>query len=300
MTHRIPPLNALRAFEAACRHRSFTRAAAELNLTQGAISHRIRGLEDSLGAALFHRVGRQVVPTEAGAAYAPIVRAAFDLLAEGGERLFSRDSLGPLTLTLQPAFAMFWLIPRLGDFQRHHPDVEVRLDTTLREIDLAREDIDIGIRYGRGDWAGLKAERLFAYDMIPVCGPSLLKGPAPLDRPADLVHHTLLHAATDLADWRLWLRAAGVEGVDPERGPTFDSTSLALTAAGAGLGLAIAPHAFVKDDLEDGWLVAPFAVTFAATDAFYLVYPPAIAAQPRFVAFRDWLLAAAAREGAGG
>ena len=293
---RLPPLTALAAFEAVARRGSFTRAAAELNLTQGAVSHRIRSLEAALGRPLLQRHHRRVEPTAEGAAYLPVVRGAFEMLAEGTRRIFGGTGT-VLTVSVEPGFAMFWLIPRLGRFQAAHPEVELRLTTTAQEGDLARGRIDAGIRYGDGRWPGLVAERLFAYEMIPVCSPGLAAGPSPLGTPADLAGHTLLHAQSDLADWGLWLAAAGVEGVDGTRGPRFDSTSLALTAAGDGLGVAIAPYAFVRDDLEDGWLVAPFAVTVAA-DAFYLVHPPATADHPGLAAFGDWLASEAARDAA--
>lgn len=294
---RLPPLNALQVFEAAGRHRSFTRAAEELHITQGAVSHRIRVLEESLGRPLFRRVGRAVELSEAGAAFLPVVQGALSLLTEGTDRVFASDS-DVITVTLPPAFAMQWLIPRLGGFQAARPETEVRLSTTLRVLDLGREGVDVGIRYGNGDWPGLRCDRLFAYDLVPICSPELGNGPEPLRTPADLARHTLLHCVTEPDDWRLWFDAAGISGVDPDKGPRFDTTALTLSAAYAGLGIAIAPHAYVDEDIGEGWLVAPFEIAFASDEAFYLVAPDASAARPNITAFRDWLLAEAADQNA--
>jgi LysR family glycine cleavage system transcriptional activator len=295
---RLPPLNALQVFEAAARHRSFTRAAEELHITQGAVSHRIRALEDSLGRPLFRRLGRSVDLSEAGAAYLPVVQGAFTLLTEGTDRVFAAADSDVLTVTLPPAFAMQWLIPRLGAFQAANPETEVRLSTTLRVLDLSREGVDVGIRYGRGDWPGLRCDRLFAYDLMPVCSPDLRDRSEPLRTPADLARHTLLHCVTEPDDWRLWLDAAGISGVDPDKGPRFDTTALTLSAAYAGLGIAIAPHAYVDEDIGEGWLVAPFEIAFAFGEAFYLVAPEAADDRPQITAFRDWLLAEAADQNA--
>lgn len=296
MTVRVPPLTHLQAFEAAARHRSFSRAADELNVTQGAISHRIKALEEMLGRPLFRRTGRGIALTEIGEAYLPVVREAFDRLAEGTVRLFAAGGTRTLTVTLLPTFAMQWLIPRLGGFHAAHPDAEVHLITTDRVVDLSREDVDVGIRSGRGAWPGLRTDRLFGEDLVPVCSPALRDGPEPLAAPADLARHTLLHSSDDEDDWRLWLEAAGVEGVEPYGGQWFDNMALALSAAYAGLGVAVAPHAYVADDIAEGWLVTPFDFTYDFEDAVYLVCPEATAERPKIITFREWLLAEAAAE----
>jgi LysR family glycine cleavage system transcriptional activator len=297
MLAKLPPLNALRAFEAAARHLSFTRAADELHVTQGAVSHRIRSLEEVLGRPLFRRVGRTVELSEVGEAYLPIVRGAFELLAEGTRRVFGTRAAGDvLTVTLLPSFAMGWLIPRLGRFQEAQPDIEVHLITTARIVDLMREDVDLGIRSGRGDWPGLHADRLFGENLVPVCCPALADDAEPLRRPADLARHTLIHSSADEDDWRIWLAAAGLDGVDPEGGRWFDNTALALAAAYAGLGVAIAPHAYVEDDIAAGWLVTPIDFTYEFEDAFWLVCPEATAERPGIGAFREWIVAEAAKE----
>ena len=251
MASRLPPLNSLHAFEAAARHLSFTRAAAELNVTQGAVSHRIRALEDRLGRRLFRRAGRAIALTDAGEDYLPYVQRAFEQLIEGTGRVFGGAGPDVLTVTLQPSFAMQWLIPRLGDFHAAHPAREVHQITTDRVVDLSREDVDVGIRSGlAGTWPGLRCDRLFAFDLVPVCSPRLVDGPAPLKQPADLANHTLIHAEGGAEDWLRWLAAAGVEGVDATAGQYFDSASLAIAAAYSGLGVAVMPHAFVQDDPE--------------------------------------------------
>jgi len=298
MVVQLPSLNALRAFEAAARHASFTKAAEELNFTQGAISHRIKGLEAQLGRSLFRRIGRRIELTEVGEDYLPIVRDAFDRLMQGTERLFGAAGLDTLAVTLMPAFAMTWLIPRLAAFHAAHPNIEVHLVTTDRVVDLSREDVDFGIRTGPGTWPGLRADRLFAYDLVAVCSPGLRDGPVALETPADLIRHTLLHNEEDEEDWALWLDAVGVDTIDPESGRWYDSPALALSAAHAGLGVALAPHAYVEDEIAEGWLVTAFDFVLEVDEAFYLVCPEATAERPRMVAFRDWLLAEAAKEDA--
>jgi LysR family transcriptional regulator, glycine cleavage system transcriptional activator len=299
MASRLPPLNSLHAFEVAARHLSFTRAADELNVTQGAVSHRIRALEERLGRPLFRRDGRAMALTEAGEDYLPYVRRAFEQLIDGTDRVFNASGLDVLTVTLLPSFAMQWMIPRLRDFHETHADIEVHLITTDRVIDLTREDVDLAVRMGLGnEFRGLHADRLFAYDLVPVCSPQLLKGKHPLKQPADLARHSLIHVEPDVEDWTQWLTAAGVEGIAAEQGSYFDNASLAIAAAYSGLGVAVMPHAFVQDDIDDGFLVTPFDFTYEYEDAFFLVCPQASAQRPKIEAFRNWLLGEAAKEDA--
>ena len=222
MATRLPPLNALRTFEAAARHLSFTKAADELFVTQAAVSHQIRTLEEHLGTVLFRRMNRSLMLTDEGQALLPAVREAFDLLSAGVRRVQDLCSGGALTISTTPSFAASWLVGRLARFQALHPEIELQLSATARLVDFAREDIDCGIRYGMGDWPGLISQRLFQTALVPVCSPLLLNGANPLRRPDDLAQHTLLHALDDPDDWRLWLRAAGVGGVDPTRGLKFE------------------------------------------------------------------------------
>ena len=288
-SRRLPPLNGLRAFEAAGRHLSFTRAAEELNVTQAAISHQVRGLEERLDARLFERHGRGLWLTDKGELYLPFLRQAFDLIADGTSLVASQDSHGPLSVTMLPTFAIRWFIPRLRDFHLRHPDIEVRMVTTDRNVDFFREDIDCGIRYGTGSWPGLEADKLFEDRYIAVCSSDLLTGKHPLKRPEDLRHHTLLHDE-DEEDWHYWLAALHVEGVNSASGLTFDSSELVLEAAAAGLGVALGSRIIVQDDLDDGRLVMPFGDLTDENLSHWLVYPRGSARKPKVRVFREWLL----------
>lgn len=287
MATRLPPLNALRTFEAAARHLSFTKAAEELFVTQAAVSHQIKTLEEHLGAPLFRRLNRRLMLTDEGQHLLPSVRRAFDELMAGVERVRECCAGGTLTISTTPSIGANWLASRLGRFHALHPEFEVRLSTTPRLVDFSREGIDCGVRYGFGDWPGLRAERLFGATLRPVCSPMLLDGPHPLRRPEDLRYHTLLHSLDDVDDWRLWLRAAGVGGIDPTRGPKFDSVPLALQAAISGAGVAIA-----RGDLhaEDGRLITPFDIELPDECAYYFVAPELSADQPKVALFREWIM----------
>ncbi len=295
MARRLPPLNALRAFEAAGRHLSFTQAAKELHVTQAAISHQVKALEERLGVELFHRRNRALFLSEAGQAYLPPVRESFDRLAAATERLLKRDTVGTLTVSTLYSFAVSWLVPRLKHFQSRYPDLDVRITASDQVIDLTREDVDIAIRYGRGYWPGLRADRLMEENVFPVCSPALLDGPKPLRRPEDLTHHVLLH--DDMREsWRMWLLAAGVEGVEPERGPAFSHSFMVIQAAIEGQGVALGRSALVAADLKARRLVKPFDVSVPADYAYYVVCPEASAERPKVKAFREWLLAEASAD----
>jgi len=287
---RQPPLGALRTFEAAARNLSFTKAAAELFVTQAAVSHQIKTLEDHLGVSLFRRFNRALQLTEEGQTLLPFVADAFDKLAIGLQRLEDSCTMGALTVTTTPSFGTSWLAPRLARFQLRHPDIELRLSATPRTADLEREGIDCGIRYGMGDWPGLVTERLFPTPIVPVCSPDFLKRGKILEQPDDLAHHTLLHVLGDLDDWRLWLNAVGAEGVDPTHGLTFDSGPLAMQAAINGAGIAIARATLVQNDLSQGRLVTPFDIEVPEECAYYYVANESRAENPKVNAFRDWLM----------
>ena len=290
MKRSLPPLNGLRAFEAAARHMSFTDAAEELSVTQAAISHQVRGLEQRLGLKLFVRRNRSLLLSEAGQAYLPSVRAAFDQLNEATEKLLQKDKGGNLTVTTTSSFAVKWLVPRLGGFQRSHPEIDVRVSTGTSLVDFSREDVDIGIRYGRGQWSNLLAERLVSEDVMPVCAPSLLKGPNGLKKPADLRRFNLLHIGSFPDDWQVWLTAAGVKGVDSSRGVSFDFALAAYQAAMDGLGVALGRNPLVEPDLKAGRLVVPFEFKRSSDFAYYLVYPPEAIRRRKIKAFRDWIV----------
>ena len=291
-SRRLPPLSSLRAFEAAARHLSFTRAAAELHVTQAAVSHQVKALEEWLGLKLFRRQNRNVFLTEAGQAYLPAVREAFDGLAEATRRLRQRDGESKLTVTVTLSFAAKWLMPRLGRFRRLHPEIEFRIDATDRNVDLTREEADLGLRYGSGSWPGLKARRLMSEELFPVCSPGLA---AELRRPEDLARHTLLHDEMR-QDWRMWLLAAGVKGVDPTRGPAFNNSAMCVQAAIDGEGVALGRSALVAADIAAGRLVRPFAFNLPTEFAYYVVVAPQAEELPRVKAFVEWLAAEAATE----
>ena len=295
MARRLPPLNALRAFEAAARHLSFTRAAGELHVTQAAISHQVKALEAHLGRPLFRRLNRALVLTEDAQMYLAGLREAFDMMDAATARLVAGESRGVLTVSVLPSFAAKWLVPRLGRFREAHPGIDVRLAPSHELVDFARDDVDIGIRAGAGHYPGLRTVRLLAEDMFPVCAPALIDGQPPLRAPADLRRHTLLHD-DGYAAWGLWLRAAGASAVEAEQGPIFLDASMALLAAAAGQGVALARGELAGGDLAEGRLVRPFALSLPAEFAYYVVCPEAYAERPKIRAFREWLLAEAGAE----
>jgi LysR family glycine cleavage system transcriptional activator len=284
----------LRAFEAAARHLSFTQAAAELNVTQTAISHQIRRLEEQLGRRLFVRRQRTLLLTPEAQQYLPAVRAAFSDLRLATDRLLRADGKTVLTVSCLPSLAAKWLVPRLAAFQELHPSVEVRIATATRIVDFRREEIDLAIRYGSGRWPGLRADWLMAEDVFPVCCPALLTADRPLERPEDLAHHTLLHVNLYRDEWLLWLTAAGLPASLATRpGLTFDLGLMALQAAIDGLGVALGRTPFVEADIAAGRLVAPFDIALPSEAGFYVVAPEQTADTPKIAQFRDWLITAA-------
>ncbi len=296
MAERLPPLKAIRYFESAARHLSFTKAAQELNVTHSAISHQIKALEEWLGVRLFRRLNRALVLTEEGQAYSQPVREAFARLADASRRLSMREQAGALTVSVMPSFAAKWLVPRLRGFRELHPEKDVRISATEKLVDFDREDVDIAIRYGRGNWPNLRIELLMRESLFPVCSPKLLDGPIPLREPADLVNHSLLHDSDWREDWWVrWFAAAGIDAGALRRALTFNVSDLMLQAAIDGLGVALSLEALAGDDLAAGRLVKPFDIELASEHAFYIVAPEATADRPKIRAFHDWLLAEARR-----
>ena len=289
MVQRLPPLNALRAFEAAARHLSFTKAAEELHVTQSAISHQVKLLEEYLGMKLFRRLNRALVLTDEGQLYLPPVMRVFDQLYEATKRLTENEARGRLTVSILPSFAARWLVPRLGQFMKLYPELDVRLAPSLELVDFVRDEVDLGIRYGRGHYPGLRVDRLMTEDVFPVCSPELLKGEHPLKQPQDLKHHVLMHD-DEHGEWRTWLLSAGVKDVDPARGPTFTDSSMLIQAAVAGQGVALARGALAADDLASGALIRPFTLSLPVEYAYYIVSPEDAADRPKVSAFREWLL----------
>ena len=293
MSRRLPSLNGLKAFEAAARHLSFTRAAGELNVTQAAVSHQVKALEESLDVALFRRLNRALLLTDEGQALLPPVSEALDRMALAVDGLARREETGSLTVSTLDSFAAGWLVRRLRRFRELYPDIDVRITTANHLVDFTRGDVDIAVRYGRGQWPGLDSVRLMTEEVFPVCSPELLGDGPPLDKPQDLRHHTLLHEEMR-EDWRMWMLAAGVDDVNPTRGPWFTQANLVMQAAMAGEGVALGRSVLVADELAAGRLVKPFDVSLPAEYAYYVVSPEAAAGRPKVRAFRDWLLAEAA------
>ena len=295
MARRLPNLNGLKAFEAAARHESFTKAAEELCVTQGAVSHQVKALEAELGLKFFNREPKQLVITEAGRGYLEVVRDALDRIASGTDRLLQRQSSGVLTVSTSPNFASKWLVHRLGRFAEAHPSIDLRVSATLQHVDFTREDIDIAVRHGDGSDLGLDITRLYTEELLPVCSPALLRGPHPLRQPADLAHHTLLHM-DHRQDWSKWLDAAGVTNVDLSRGPVFNQASIGIDAAVDGQGVALARTGLAAHDLITGRLGRPFELALPVSYAYWIVCPRATANLPKITTFRDWLLAEAAED----
>ncbi len=295
MRHRLPPLNALKAFEAAARHESFTKAGRELFVTQGAVSHQVKALEVELGIRLFQRERQRLVITEAGRAYLEIVRDAFDRLAMGTESLLQRQTSGALVVSTSPNFAAKWLVHRLGRFAQAHPGIDLHISASRQHVDFARDAVDLGIRHGDGTWPALSVTKLCSEQMFPVCGPRLMKGRRSLRSPHDLKHQTLLHL-DDRRDWTRWLEAAGVSGIDATRGPLFSERSMAIDAAIDGQGVALARTALAAWDLLNGRLARPFDLALPVPYAYWIVCPRASAETPKIASFRAWLLAEAAED----
>ena len=291
----LPPLTALRAFEAAARRASFKLAADELHVTPSAVSHAVAALEEYLGVKLFHRRVRRLTLTDAGVAYlAPLTRA-FDAISAATREVSARKRADLVTVASMPTFTRVWLMPRLKAFLDEQPDVDLSVRATVDFVGMVADDIDAAIAYGRGDWSGLVIDRLLEERMVPLCSPSLHAGTTPLHTPADLARHTLIHTETKLVTWAMWLEAAGVEDVDVHRGLRFNRADLALEAAIAGLGVALDNPMFAASHVDSGALVIPFEPSLALPKlgGYYFVCRPEKAALPKVEAFRTWIIDAA-------
>jgi LysR family glycine cleavage system transcriptional activator len=295
---RLPPLNALRAFEAAARHLNFSRAADELSVTPGAVSQQIQNLEDYVGVALFKRTPKGLLLTDPAQIALPALREAFDRLAEAASMLTAAVDGRRLTVTVPPSFASKWLLPRLGGFEALNPDVDVWVSAGMELTDFASGEVDLAIRYGGGRYPGLEVIRLMQETVIPVVSPELLAD-HPLENLGDLANAILLHdgspdADESCPDWTMWLAARGVKGVDGARGPRFNQSSLVIEAAVGGRGVALAKRALAQADLDAGRLVAPFQIATAVDFAYYLVHPKTKGRLPQVRAFITWITAEAA------
>lgn len=294
MSKRLPPLNALRVFDAAARHLSFTRAADELFVTQAAVSHQIKSLEDFLGLKLFRRRNRSLLLTEEGQSYFQDIKEIFSQLTEATRKLQSRSAKGALTVSLLPSFAIQWLVPRLSSFNSAYPGIDVRIQAVDREVDKLADDVDVAIFYGRGNWPGLRVEKLYAEYLLPVCSPLLLTGDKPIKTPEDLAKHTLLHDASR-RDWQTYTRQLGLN-LNVQQGPIFSHSAMVLQAAIHGQGVALANNVMAQSEIEAGRLACPFNDVLVSKNAFYLVCHDSQADLGKIAAFRQWILAKAAAE----
>ena len=314
MTARLPSLNTLRAFEAAARHLSFKKAAKELHVTPAAISHQVKALEGYLGFQLFHRLNRGLVLTAAAQASLPKLQEGFGCLAEAVEQMQASERAGVLRVNVTPGFASKWLVPRLHRFVAGQPEIDVKISANLKLVDVQTkaqkagielldvsiDDADILIRFGLGNYPGLRVDKLFSVVAAPMCSPSLQQGEYPLRQPTDLYHHVLLHDDSvyllgGRSYWDKWLELAGVQGVDTSRGLRFNHAEMALEAAAEGLGVVLTLTALATSDLAAGRLIMPFQPYLPLDYAYYLVCPEATANCPKVAIFREWLLDEARR-----
>jgi LysR family transcriptional regulator, glycine cleavage system transcriptional activator len=294
MPRRLPPLNALKAFEAAARNESFTRAADELCVTQGAVSQQVKALEASLGITLFNRERQKLVITQPGREYLAVIRDALDRIALGTERLVQGRGSGVLTVSTSPDFAAKWLVHRLGGFVESHPEIDLRVSATMHHVDFVREDVDIAVRHGDGKWPGLDAVRLCSEQLFPVCSPKLLSGRHRIATASDLLKFPLLRLEDSTA-WTRWFEAAGVAN-PVARGPTLNRASMLIDAAVDGQGVALARTALAARDMLNGRLVKPIDVSLRMTNTYWVVCPKAASNAPKIVTFRKWLLAEAGQD----
>lgn len=314
MNHRLPPLNALRAFEVAARHLSFKKAGEEMAVTPTAISHQIKGLEGYLGFPLFHRLTRALELTTEGKAMLPKVREGLDCFAAAVELTRPRLAGGRLLISTPPAFAARWLIRHLPGFTAMHPEITLHMSASLQTIDprgsdgmegienfVARDDeAEIFVRFGHGNYSGCRVDRLFSPAYVAVCSPRLLNGKRPLKEPVDLRHHVLLHDDTvpelmGRPSWAEWMEIAGVYGIDPEAGTHFSDLGLVLSAAVDGVGVALASKPLVEAEITAGRLVVPFDIVIKRPQAYHLVTPDSLVERPVVETFREWILAEAGR-----
>lgn len=289
MQRRLPPLNALKAFEAAARHLSFTRAADELFVTQAAVSHQIKALEDFLSLKLFIRRNRTLLLTEEGQAYFLELKDIFKNLQDATERLLARGSKGAITVATPPSFASQWLVPRISQFSQLFPDIDVRLKAIDFDEGFLTDDIDVAIYYGRGRWNGIQADKLHTEFLTPLCSPSLFQGSKPLNTLSDLKHHVLLHDSSR-AIWKMWLQHFKVAGVNVNQGPVFSHSMMVNQAAALGQGIALGNSVLAKPELDAGRLIMPFEEKLESRDAYYLVYHEGQGESGKIAAFREWVI----------
>ena len=297
MIEHFPGLRTLRAFDAAARHLSFTRAAEEIGVTPAAISNQIKEMEEQLGVELFIRTSRSMRLTREGDILRVAAAESLETLAAALHRIKRLENRNQIRVSSTPSFAAKWLVPRLDGFLRSAPGADVRIDVSNTLVDFERDDVDVAIRFGAGKYPGLRADLLFGDSLSPVCSPSLITKEKPLQTPRDLLRHTLIHLdwqaqGSPWPNWRMWMQAAGIKDFDDKRGLHFGQTSLTIQAAIDGQGVALGDSSLVADDLESGRLVKPFELSLKAPDSFsyFVITRLDTQAAPLVNAFRDWCL----------
>ena len=292
--YRLPPLNALRAFEAAARHLSFAKASEELNVTPAAVSQQIKKLEDHLQVQLFGRKNRRLTLSDDALLILPGIKDGFDKMKASVQSLQRRQEHGFITVSTTPSFASKWLVPRLDRWVSEYPETDIRISASLDLVDFEKTGIDLAIRFGAGSYSGLTSTFLMKERFVVVCSPMLLNGDNAIQTPADLKHHTLLHVTGQNddygADWQHWLQAADVEDVDVERGLYFDDTTVGVLSAIGGQGVLLARRAIVEEDITRGQLIMPFDLDLPVEFSWYLVSPETGLPRPSVAAFKQWLL----------
>lgn len=295
MSRRLPPLNSLKAFEAAARNLSFTKAADELFVTQAAVSHQIKTLEEHLGLKLFLRRNRSLLLTEEGQAYFLDIKEIFTQLVDATEKLLARGAKGSVAVSLTPSFAIQWLVPRLQAFNELHPEIDIRIKAQDLDENSLTDDVDVAIYYGRGHWSGVQSHKLHTEYLVPLCSPLLLNGPKPLAEPNDLQHHTLLHDMTR-KPWKSWFKTLGVANSRVNQGPIFSHSSMVLQAAVHGQGMALVNSVLAKPEIDSGRLIVPFSHHLESKNAFYLVLRESQSELGKIVAFKEWMLSMVEKE----
>ncbi|MDV7340783.1 LysR substrate-binding domain-containing protein [Terasakiella sp. A23] len=298
MVRPLPPLPQLRSFEAAARLLSFKKAAEDLSVTPSAVSHAVQSLEDYIGVKLFHRVNKgkrtdnALILTDAGKILLPCLSRSFDEISEVVTSVMAQGAGDILTVATAPIFAKSWLMPRLHRFVSAHPDVNIRVNSTLNPSENLSGRFDVGLMYGRGVWPDQTSQMLFPETMVPICSPALIQYDRPLDQPEDLAHHTLIHSEARLVNWSMWLENAGVRGINPAKGLHFNRATLAIDAAMNGLGVALEGKTAVQDELDAGTLIIPFEAPDLPDqrDGYYLTYPVGRGEVPKVALFKEWVL----------
>ncbi|MFC3095938.1 transcriptional regulator GcvA [Alteromonas sediminis] len=288
MARRLPPLNSLKAFEAAARHLSFTKAADELFVTQAAVSHQIKALEEYLSMKLFLRRNRTLLLTEEGQAYYLDLKEIFKALQDATDKLLAKGSKGAITVATPPSFASQWLVPRISQFSSQNPDIDVRIKAVDFDEGFLTDDIDVAIYYGKGRWSGVQADKLHSEFLTPMCSPTLLQMGKPLRDLFDLKNHVLLHDSSR-AMWNTWLKHFKVNGINVNQGPVFSHSMMVLQAAALGQGIALGNTVLARPELEAGRLVVPFAERLESKEAYYMVCDPQHMDLGKITTFKQWM-----------